>query len=154
MSTIVTDIENLVTPVLERENVELVDVTYQKQPTGWTVCFYIDKPTGVTLDDCTHWSHELGAVLDASPLLNHAYNLEVSSPGLDRPLKKVKDFERFKGQRIHVRLFAALNGQKNFIGELLGADDNVIHLRQEDGREFSLERTQVAKAKLDPIIKF
>jgi ribosome maturation factor RimP len=154
VSSILQDIENLVVPVLERENVELVDVTYQRQPAGWTLCFYIDKPDGVTLDDCTYWSHELGAVLDASPLLTHAYNLEVASPGLDRPLKKVKDFERFKGQRIHVRLYAPLNGQKNFIGELLGADEKVIRLRQEDKREFELDRTQVAKAKLDPIFKF
>ena len=87
MSDFLVKIEQLVTPVLEQEQVELVDLTYQKSPVGWTLCFYLDKPGGITLQDCEVWSERLGQILDQGEIIHHAYSLEVSSPGIQRPLK-------------------------------------------------------------------
>src|SRR4051812_28499983 len=102
--------------MLAQQNVELVDLTYQKGPAGWTLSVYLDKPGGITLDDCSEWSHRFDETLEAGDVITHAYSLEVSSPGLDRPLKKLSDFQKFKGERVSVKLFAALEGQKNFHG--------------------------------------
>lgn len=153
MSEILESIERHVTPALAAENVELVDLTYQKGPSGWTLCFYLDKPGGITLDDCSQWSDRLGTLIDESNLIERSYVLEVSSPGLDRPLRKTADFQKYAGQRVDVKLYAALNGQKNFHGELLGGDDESIRLKLEDARDVILPRSQVAKCRLDPVIK-
>lgn len=154
MSELVLAIEKLVTPLLEMEQFELVDVTYQKGQGGWVLCIYIDKPGGISLDDCTHWSHKIGAVLDEKDVVPHAYSLEISSPGLNRPLKKLKDFEKFAGERISVKLYAPMDGQKNFHGILVGADEETIRLRQNGSdAEVVLPRPQVAKANLDPIVE-
>ncbi len=154
MSSLVTDIEALVQPVLQECGIELVDLTYQKEPAGWTLTFYLDKPGGIGLGDCEEWTRRLEPILDESQLMTHAYNLEISSPGLNRVLKKTADFERFKGQRVSVKLYAALNGQKNFHGTLLGADEARLRLKTDEGRDVELERTQVSKARLDPVIEF
>lgn len=154
MSSLIADIENLTAPVLEANQVELVDLTYQKGPGGWALCFYLDKPGGITLTDCEHWSSELGTLVENSQLISGSYSLEVSSPGLDRPLKKLKDFQKFTGQRISVKLFAPLNGQKNFHGTLLGADDESIKMQTDEKKDVALPRSQVAKCKLDPVIEF
>jgi ribosome maturation factor RimP len=153
LNQLLVDIESLATPVLESERVELVDVTYQREPGGWTLCFYLDKSGGITLADCEYWSDRLGLLIDGANLLDHAYSLEVSSPGIERPLKKQKDFDRFKGERVHVKLFAPLDGQKNFHGFLKGADEQWLHLSLDGGRDVSLPRESVAKAKLDPDIR-
>src|SRR5579859_1530705 len=118
VSDLLTKIEQLLTPCLEQEHTELVDLTYQKSHGGWTLSLYLDKPGGITLDDCEAWSHRLGALIDASDTIDRSYVLEVSSPGLDRPLRKLKDFQRFAGQKVHVKLYAPINGQKNFHGVL------------------------------------
>lgn len=153
MSEILDEIERHVTPLLSAEGVELVDLTYQKGPSGWTLCFYLDKPGGITLTDCETWSDRLGTAIDSANLIDRSYVLEVSSPGLDRALRKTSDFQRFSGERVHVKLFAPMDGQKNFHGKLLGGDDESIRMELEDGRNISLPRSQVAKCRLDPVIK-
>jgi ribosome maturation factor RimP len=154
LSELVDQIEQRVAPLLEAEGVELVDLTYGKGPSGWTLCFYMDKSGGFTLSDCEVWTDRLGPVLDESGLIDRSYVLEISSPGLDRALRKTKDFERFAGQRVHVKLYAPLDGQKNFHGNLLGGTDAEIRLRTDEGRDVALQRSQVAKCKLDPEITF
>ena len=154
MSQLLAEIERLVTPALAAENTELVDVTYQREPSGWTLCFYLDKPGGVTLDDCESWSDRLGQLLDAANLIEGSYNLEVSSPGLNRALRRTKDFEKFAGERVHVKLFAPVNGQKNFHGTLRGADEEFIRMTLEDDkRDVELPRAMLAKCRLDPKIE-
>jgi ribosome maturation factor RimP len=96
----------------------------------------------------------LEPVLDASDLMTHAYNLEISSPGINRVLKKTADFERFNGQRAHVKLYSALDGQKNFHGTLQGADDESLRLKTDEGRDVTLPRNLISKARLDPVIEF
>lgn len=154
MSDLLAKIEELVTPILEKEQVELVDLTYQKSHGGWTLSFFLDKPGGITLDDCTDWSHRLDGAIEAASLLDRSYVLEVASPGLDRPLRKLKDFERFAGQKVHAKLFAPIDGQKNFHGVLLGADESVVRMELDDKRRVELPRTQMAKCRLNPDIKF
>ncbi len=153
MSELLEDLQKLLTPVLEQENVELVDLTFQKGPNGWVLCFYIDRPGGITLDDCEKWSRQVEAVLDASDLISQSYSLEVSSPGVYRPLKKVSDYQRFAGERVSVKLYAPFIGQKTFHGILMGTDGENIQLKGEGEKEVLLRLCDVAKTKLDPIIE-
>jgi len=92
MSQMLQDIEGLISPVLEGENVELVDLTYQKGPGGWVLCFYLDKPGGINLTDCENWSRQFGSLLEQTDLIPQAYNLEVSSPWIGSALKKAEGF--------------------------------------------------------------
>lgn len=154
MGQVVDDVQTLVAPILEQAGVELVDVTYQKGPGGWALCFYLDKPGGITLSDCEEWSRKIGEILDEKDLIPNAYNLEVSSPGLNRPLKRTADFQRFIGQRVSVRLFAPLDGRKNFQGPLRSAtDDEVRVLLEDEKREAMIPRSMIAKTTLDPILE-
>lgn len=153
MSEITQAIEETVAPLLAAENVELVDLAYNKGPAGWTLSILLDKPGGITLTDLEYWNDKLGTALDEADLIERSYVLELASPGIDRPIRKTADFQRFAGQRVHVKLFAPIDGQKNFHGELLGGDENVIRVFLEDARrEVELPRSQVAKCRLDPVI--
>jgi ribosome maturation factor RimP len=154
VSELVAKIEQLVTPLLEEHHVELVDLTYQKSHAGWTLSLYLDKAGGITLDDCANWSDRIGTMIDAENIIDRSYVLEVASPGLDRALRKLKDFEKFAGQKVHAKLFAPMDGQKNFHGVLLGADESVVRIELEDHRQVSLPRTQIAKCRLNPVIDF
>jgi ribosome maturation factor RimP len=153
LSDIINRVEALMTPLLAPANIELVDLTYQKGPAGWTLSVYLDKPGGITLDDCSEWSRRIGEILDQSEAITHAYALEVSSPGLDRPLKKLADFKKYQGERVSVKLFAPLNGQKNFHGLLQDANEETVALEVEGHQSVSLPMKQIARAKLDPIIE-
>lgn len=153
-NSLVAQIEALVTPLLAQEQVDIVDIEYQREPTGWTLRFYLDKPGGFTLQDCAGWSHRLGEVLDTSNVLTSSYNLEISSPGINRALRKTSDFQKFYGERVHVKLYAPIQGQKNFHGVLLQADEESIRIKAEKEEEVELKRDQIAKARLDPVIDF
>ena len=112
------EIEALVEPVLDEMGIELVDLEYFSGQGRRVLRVYADRPTGITLDDCAMVSREIGHLLDVSDLLQHQYVLEVSSPGLNRPLKTAKDFLRVVGQRIKVQTTAPLKGRRNFSGVL------------------------------------
>ena len=154
MSQLMKDVEQLVEPTLTQNGLELVDLAYQKSSGGWTLSFFIDKPGGVTMDDCTTWNERLGEILDASDLFDRSYVLEVSSPGLDRALRKPADFLKFAGKAVHAKLFAPQDGQRNFHGVLLGGDEKVIRMKLDDGREVSLNQENVTKCRLKPEINF
>lgn len=153
MSDVVNGVEKLITPLLVEKGFELVDLTYQKGPTGWTLSLFLDKSGGITLDECAEWSETVGQLLEQSDLIPNHYSLEVSSPGLDRPLKKLKDYLKFLGERVSVKLYAPLNGQKNFHGSLKSATENEIVIVTEEKKEVTLPLNQVAKSKLDPVIE-
>ncbi|MCG3203661.1 MAG: Ribosome maturation factor RimP [Elusimicrobia bacterium] len=154
MSDLLTKIETVVTPVLEKEQVELVDLTYQKSHGGWTLSFYLDKPGGITLDDCESWSRRLEPLIEGAGLIERSYVLEVASPGIDRAIRKLKDFEKFGGEKVHVKLFSPLEGQKNFHGILLGADEQVVRLEMDGAKRVELPRNMIAKCRLNPTINF
>lgn len=120
--------EKLVMPIIEKENFELVDLEYKKEGSNWYLRLFIDKLGGITLDDCQKVSEYLSEELDKLDPIKENYFLEVSSPGLDRPLKTESDFIRFKGEIVEVKLYETFNGNKVFEGELIGLENNVIKL--------------------------
>lgn len=126
---------------------EIVDVEFRRESGGRVLRVFIDKPGGVTLDDCEALSEELSRRLDEVDPIEESYSLEVSSPGIERPLKKPQDFERFAGRLVHVRTFGPIDGRRNFRGELLGLDGEQIIVRLEQG-EARIPLEQVAKARL------
>ncbi len=141
-------VAELAGPVIESMGMELVDVEYRREPGGWVLRLYIDKEGGVTLDDCSEVSGEVGMLLEVEDVIAHSYNLEVSSPGLTRPLKKRSDFERFVGRVMKVKCFEPVGGRKHFVGINRGidGDDVVVDL---DGEEIRIAFSNIAKANLE-----
>jgi len=113
------EIMDLIRGIVEHEGMELVAVEYHREPSGRVLRVYIDKAGGVTVDDCSFISGQLGDVLDVKESLRYAYKLEVSSPGLNRPLAREKDFVHYIGERIAVTTRAPVGGRKHFKGKLL-----------------------------------
>lgn len=140
-------VAELVLPITERLAYELVDVEFLKEGANWYLRVYIDKPGGITLDDCQAVSEELSDKLDEADPITQSYILEVSSPGLERPLKKESDFVRYKGERVEVKLFQPINGAKVFEGELLGLADGIISIKQDNGQVHQFEKTEAASVR-------
>ncbi len=144
-------IQNAVQAVLDQEAVELVDVQMLHESGRRILRFYVDKAGGVKLDDCEYLSHRIGGVLDTENLVDGNYVLEVSSPGMDRVLKKERDFLRFVGHRAKVRLKTAENGQRTFHGFLKAMEGTQVVLESGGNLvKFGLER--IDEARLDPEI--
>jgi ribosome maturation factor RimP len=137
----------LADPLCRAEGVELVQVEYQREHGGLILRLYLDKQGGITLDDCADISRQLSDILDVGLDLPAAYRLEVSSPGLQRPLGKWSDFERFKGCRAKVRTNRPLNGQKNFSGILNGVNGLELQLKLDKG-PVTIALSDIAKAYL------
>ena len=134
--------------VMEKNQFELVDVEYVKEAGTWYLRAYIDKEGGFTVDDCELVSRQLGEWLDREDFIDDSYILEVSSPGLGRPLKKEKDFKRSLGEQVEVRLYRAVDRQKEFTGALAAYDEDTVTLRFEDGTETSFEKKDIALIRL------
>ena len=145
-------VTELAEPIVRRNNFELVDVEFVKEGANRYLRVYIDKPGGITIDDCQAVSEELSDKLDAADPIEQAYFLEVSSPGLDRPLKREKDFERYKGETVEVKLFQPVDGKKTFEGELLGLVDNIISIKETSNQIIKFDRDKVAIVKR--VVKF
>ena len=118
--------ETLLEPIITRLGFELVDVEYVKEGGQWYLRAYIDKPGGITVDDCEAVSREFSDILDEKDYIEDSYIFEVSSPGLGRPLKKEKDFKRSLGEEVEVRTYRAIDHQKEFIGILDGYDKDTV----------------------------
>jgi len=145
-------IEELIEPVLESESMELVDSECLKMKTRWMVRIFVDKENGVTLDDCARISHELGDILDVHDIPPEPYTLEVSSPGLDRPLAKDNDFIKYRGHKVCVKVDQKIDGKRNFQGELIDyLDENGMKTLIVDvaGITYRIPRKQVVKAHLE-----
>jgi len=139
----------LLQPVIEHLGYEFVGLEHRSNPKNPVLVIYIDRPDGVGLDDCEKVSREVAAVLDVEdPIAGH-YNLEVSSPGLDRPLFTLQHFERFRGAQVSLTVFAPIEGRRRFSGEILGTDDGKVKLEQ-DGSEVEVDMRNIAKARLVP----
>jgi len=141
-------VEKLVEPLLAQEAAELVDLELVRERGRQVLRFYLDKAGGITLDDCEHLSSRIGALLDEADLVPGSYVLEVSSPGLDRVLKKEKDFLCFAGQAVQVRLKAAQDGRRNFKGTLLGFSDGKVAVDCA-GARFEFALALIDEARLD-----
>jgi len=143
----VAKVWRLAEPLCLSEGMELVHVEFQREPAGRTLRIYLDKPGGVTLDDCVNISRQLSDLLDVGLETEAPYRMEVSSPGTRRPLGRLGDFERFKGSRAKVRTAQALEGRKNFTGTLQGLDGLSVLLGV-DNQALSIAFTDIVKAHL------
>lgn len=138
----------ILTPILAESGLELVDLEFVKEGVNWYLRVYIDKDGGVTIDDCERVSRALEARLDEEDPIAQAYILEVSSPGLDRPLKKEADFAKYRGEIIDVKLYQQKNGSKQYQGKLLGLENGVLSLEEENGDVVALEQKDIAGVRL------
>lgn len=133
---------------------ELVDLEYKREGRDMVLRLFIDKEGGVSLDDCSQVSRELSDILDVEDIISGHYTLEVSSPGICRPLKKIADYERFTGALVKVRTFELLadeagHKRKTFLGKLLGVEDGVVRIHLSEGPEAAIPLDKVAKANLE-----
>lgn len=135
-------------PVVESMGYELVGVEFHGSEHHGLLRLYIDKDDGITVDDCASVSRQVSAVLDVEDLIATTYDLEVSSPGINRPLFKIDDYRRFAGQNVRVKLAIALQGRKNFSGVLQGVDDKGCVIMDVDNETFELPIHDIAIANL------
>ena len=135
-------------PVVQAHGCSLWDVEYVKEGGDWFLRLYIDKEGGFTVDDCEMVSRRLSDWLDKEDFIDDSYILEVSSPGLGRPLKKEKDYVRSMGREVEVRLYKAIDRQKEFTGTLSAYDDKTVTLTMEDGSEAVFEKADIALIRL------
>ena len=157
MAQITDQIEQLIQPILDDLGLELVDLIYQRETRGFVLRFLLDKEGGITLDLCAEASREISALLDVEDIVGTAYTLEVSSPGLDRPLKKEQDFIRFSGKLAKIKMSSACDpderGRKRkiFLGTLNGFAEGAVllTLNENDAVQIRLPLEQVENAHLE-----
>jgi len=147
-------VETLARPITLSLGLELVEVEYKREGRRMVLRLYIDKPGGVSLDDCADVSREIAAVLDVDDVIPGRYTLEVSSPGLNRPLKTKSHYEAYAGRLVKIKTFEMLpddagNLRKTFLGELLGVEGDMIRLKLREGQTASIPLPAVAKAHLE-----
>ncbi len=140
--------EELISPVLERNQFELVDVEYVKEGSEWYLRAYIDKEGGITVNDCETVAREMNEILDREDYVEGSYIFEVSSPGLGRPLKKEKDYVRALGKNLEVRTYRAINGEKEFYGILKSYNEDAVTIEAEEGTEMVFEKKDIALIRL------
>ena len=152
MQTHAEQIRQLAEPLLLSEGMELVLVECLKMRTHWLVRIYMDREGGVTVENCAQISNQLGDLLDVHDTPPGPYTLEVSSPGLDRPLDRDQDFLKYCGSRVHLRLAEKIEGRRDFRGELVGyedSDDGKLLVVKVEGKTFRIPRKTVVKANLE-----
>ncbi|KAB8138775.1 ribosome maturation factor RimP [Gracilibacillus oryzae] len=143
--------EDILQPILQELSLDLVDVVYEKEGKNWFLRVYIDKDGGIDIEECGIVSERLSARLDEEDPIEGAYFLEVSSPGVERPLKKEADFIKYTGENVYVKLYEPINGEKEFIGELVAFDNNVAKISYKDKtrtKEVEIPFEKIAKAHL------
>ena len=140
--------EELLEPIVTGHGFELVDVEYVKEAGTWYLRAYIDKPGGITVDDCEVVSRQFSDILDEKDYIEDAYIFEVSSPGLGRPLKKEKDFKRSMGEEVEIRTYRAIDRQKEFTGILKVYDNDTVTIAYEDDTEQVFNKSDIALIRL------
>ena len=140
--------EEILNPIVEEYGFELVDVEYVKEGSTWYLRAYIDKPGGICIDDCEAVSRRLSDILDEKDYIDDAYILEVSSPGLGRPLRKEKDFRRSLGEEVEVRTYRMIEKQKEFTGILKEYDEKTVTIEEDGGNVRIFEKSDIALIRL------
>jgi ribosome maturation factor RimP len=146
---IVQKAEAILEPLLKAEGLSLVDIAYQWERGGWVLRVLIDRKQGVSLDDCARVSREFGQLLDVEDIIPHAYRLEVSSPGLDRPLKNEADFVNYTGRRVRIKTKDPVSGRRNFKGDLLGCTEGKVMVKVDGSEVFTIPVSSILKANLE-----
>lgn len=144
-----TQLWDLLEPVVTGMGYELVEIEYDPGSRHGLLRLYIDHEDGIVLDDCTDVSHQVSAFLDVEDPIHGRYSLEVSSPGMDRPLRGIKDYERFTGEIVKIKTGMAIDGRRNFKGRLCGVEGDEINIEC-DGQQFYLPLASIEKARLVP----
>jgi ribosome maturation factor RimP len=147
---IISRIEETLAPLVDSEKMELVDVHYTTEHGKKILRVFLDKEGGFKLSDCEAMSAKIGELMDNAGIIDNNYILEVSSPGLDRVLKKEKDFVRFLGREASITMQTPLNGQRNFFGEIVSCKDGKIVINDVTGKTVELLFSQIANARLEP----
>lgn len=144
-----THLWELFEPVVVGMGYELVEIEYHPNSKYGVLRLYIDKESGVLVEDCSAVSQQISAVLDVEDPISGQYSLEISSPGMDRPLRRLQDFQRFIGEEVKIKTGMAFEGQRNFKGRLTGVEDDVIIIESEN-KEVRLPIATIDKARLVP----
>ena len=145
---IVDEVSHFTEPILHSWGLELVDVEFVSETGRWVLRIYMDKEGGVTLDDCAQVSRELGDIIDAEDIIDFPYVLEVSSPGLNRVLKKEHDFVRSIGKLVKMTMSKPVDNRRNFTGRLTDVNAGIVHLSLDDSKLVELPLEDVEKARL------
>lgn len=140
--------EEILLPMMEELGFELVDVEYVKEGSTWYLRAYIDKPGGINIDDCETVSRRLSDILDEKDYIDEAYILEVSSPGLGRPLKKEKDYKRSLGEEVEIRTYRMIDRQKEFTGILKAYDEKTVTIEPDGGTLLTFDKSDIALIRL------
>ncbi len=147
-STLIKTVKEILVDIVNEYEVSLFDVEYVKEGKNYILRVLIEKDTGISIDDCTNVSRALEKILDEKDLIKTAYTLEVSSVGIDRPLRRDEDFTKYAGEIVDIKLYKAKDGEKLFQGELKGLIDDKIVIITDNKEEISFEKSEVASAKL------
>jgi len=140
---------DLFEPVVNGMGFDLIEIEHFPNPKHGVLRLFIDREGGVTIDDCADVSRQISALIDVEDPIRGQFNLEVSSPGLDRPLRRLKDFQRFTGSLVKLKTVVPLEGQRNFKGRLLEANEEVLVI-ETDTEEISLPMNAIEKARIVP----
>jgi len=146
--SLIKEISHLVEGLLNHEQMELVDLQFRRESLGWVLRVLIDRPGGVTIDDCSTISRQVSDLLDVKDLIHHPYTLEVSSPGIRRPLKKEADYKRHIGESVTIKTSCLIDNRKTFSGKLIGYQQDTVILEVE-GKEYTIHCGVIEKANLN-----
>ncbi len=144
-----TEVEEIITPLLAEDGIEVVDVICQLEGGRWVLRVFIDKPDSVNLDDCAYVSRKIGDIIDFEEIIPHRYVLEVSSPGLNRVLKKETDFQKFSGKKVKIKIHEAKEGRKNYKGKIIKCEQGIVKIEDTHGNLFSFPLIDIDKARLE-----
>ncbi len=145
---LIASLWQMIEPILDPEGIELVELVFKFEGGHWVLRLYIDRPEGVTIDDCQLVSKQVGALLDMKDPITQSYNLEVSSPGINRVIRKEKDFVRFAGSPVTIRTKTKIEGRKKFTGTLQGVEDTKV-IVEINGQPMAVPLDQVDTARLN-----
>lgn len=151
MEDIISSVKELAVPILADNNIELVDIEYKIEMGRRVLRFFIDKEGGIMLDDCERVSREVSAILDVKDIMPHSYSLEVSSPGLDRPLTKKDDFLKYKNKKARIKTKTPIQGRRNFSIVIEGVKDEDVVVRDSENRILEIPIENIEKARLEII---
>ncbi len=146
---LVNKVKELISDIFQREGIELVELSYRRRKEGMVLTFLVDKPDGISLEECSRLNHEMDQLLDKSGIMNERYLLEVSSPGLDRPLRTREDFIRAIGKPVRIISHLPVDGRDVHSGELCGINDRDIVIIGKDNLSTVIPFEDISKARLD-----
>ena len=148
MDTAIDRVREFAESLLPAMGLELFDVQFRREGHGWVLRLVVDKEEGVSLDDCSQVSRETSDFLDVEDIIEHPYHLEVSSPGLERPLRTMEECRRHLGKKARLKLKQEIDSQRVIIGELVTAEENILAVRSEQGATHNIDWHNVQKARL------